>query len=93
VDGRCPRWVKLRRTQCEQVSSELPLIADIAQYSRHVSKVPTSDIEMKEVPRERAFVIDGAQIQELVLRLDRVLPTPALIQELRAGEFAAGRQC
>jgi hypothetical protein len=39
---------------------------------------------MKEVPHERAFVIDGAQIQELVLRLDRMLPTPALIQELRA---------
>src|SRR5712664_2109570 len=35
---------KLRRTQCEQMSSELPLKADIAQYSRHVSKVPTTDI-------------------------------------------------
>ncbi len=32
--ARCRRWVKLRRTQCKQVSSELPLIADIAQYSR-----------------------------------------------------------
>jgi hypothetical protein len=31
---------QLRRTQCEQMSSELPLKADIAQYSRHVSKVP-----------------------------------------------------
>src|SRR6266436_6738784 len=30
---------KLRRTQCEQRSSGLPLKADIAQYSRHVSKV------------------------------------------------------
>jgi hypothetical protein len=30
----------LRRTQCEQMSSELPLKADIAQYSRHVSKGP-----------------------------------------------------
>jgi signal transduction histidine kinase len=30
-------WVKLRRTQCEQMSSELPLKADIAQYGRHVS--------------------------------------------------------
>jgi hypothetical protein len=31
---------KLRRTQSEQISSGLPLIADIAQFSRHVSKVP-----------------------------------------------------
>src|SRR3979409_1996902 len=31
---------KLRRTQCEQMSSELPLKADIAQYGRHVLKVP-----------------------------------------------------
>jgi hypothetical protein len=37
--------VKLRRTQCEQMSSGLPLIADITQYSRHVSKVPISDID------------------------------------------------
>src|SRR6266403_1155638 len=29
---------KLGRTQCEQMSSELPLQAHIAQYSRHVSK-------------------------------------------------------
>src|ERR1700737_2768786 len=34
---------KLRRTQCEQMSSGLPLKADIAQYSRHVSKVPYAD--------------------------------------------------
>jgi len=26
------------------MSSELPLKADIAQYSRHVSKVPTTDL-------------------------------------------------
>jgi len=32
--------VKLRKTQWEQMFSGLPLIADIAQYSRHVSKVP-----------------------------------------------------
>src|SRR6266702_1989302 len=34
---------KLRRTQCGQMSSGLPLKADIAQYSRHVSKVPTRE--------------------------------------------------
>jgi hypothetical protein len=36
-------WVKLRRTHCEQMSSGLSLKADIAQYSRHVSKVPRTD--------------------------------------------------
>ena len=35
--------VKLRRTQYEQISSGLLLKADIAQYSRHVSMVPTRD--------------------------------------------------
>jgi len=38
-----PMWVKLRRTQCEQMSSELPLKADITQHSRHVSNVPLPD--------------------------------------------------
>jgi hypothetical protein len=37
-------WVKLRRTQPEQMSSGLPLKADIARYSRHVSKVPTTEV-------------------------------------------------
>src|SRR3981189_1650522 len=37
-------WVKLRRTQPEQMSSGLPLQADIAQYSRHVSKVLLADL-------------------------------------------------
>jgi len=37
--------VKLRRTQCEQMSSGLPLKADIAQYSRHVSNVPIGDVK------------------------------------------------
>jgi hypothetical protein len=40
---RCHLWVKLRRTQCEQMSSGLPLKADIAQSSQHVSKVPKCD--------------------------------------------------
>src|SRR5882757_2726380 len=39
----CLSWVKLRRTHCEQMSSGLSLKADIAQYSRHVSKVPIAD--------------------------------------------------
>jgi len=41
---RCPVWVKLRRTQLEQMSSELPLKADIARYSRQVSKVPKAEV-------------------------------------------------
>jgi len=36
--------VKLRRTHCEQMSSGLSLKADIAQYSRHVSKVPVPEV-------------------------------------------------
>src|SRR3981081_2880402 len=38
--------VKLRRTQCEQMFSGLPLKADIAQCSWHVSKVPDSGNEL-----------------------------------------------
>src|SRR5882762_10730644 len=41
---RFPRWVKLRRTQCEQMSSGLPLKADIARCSRHISKVPEPEV-------------------------------------------------
>ena len=36
--------VKLRRTQCEQMFSGLPLKADIARCSRHVSKVPIPEV-------------------------------------------------
>src|SRR6267154_227002 len=39
-----PERATLRRTQCEQMSSELPLKADIAHYGRHVSKVPTHKV-------------------------------------------------
>jgi hypothetical protein len=41
--GPCLKWVKLRRTHREQMSSGLPLKADIAQCSRHVSNVPQPD--------------------------------------------------
>src|SRR5258707_9464446 len=37
------QWVKLRRTQYEQMSSGLPLKADIAQCNRDVSNVPNPD--------------------------------------------------
>src|SRR6266403_3521441 len=37
-------WVKLRRTQHEQMSSGLALKAGIAEHNRHVSKVPTTDV-------------------------------------------------
>jgi hypothetical protein len=36
--------VKLRRTQHEHMSSGLPLKADIARCSRHVSNVPLGDM-------------------------------------------------
>ena len=36
-------WVKLRRTQCEQMSSGLLLKADIARRSWHVSNVPKNE--------------------------------------------------
>src|SRR5882762_8121961 len=39
----CPLWVKQRRTHCERMSSGLPLKADIAQCSRHVSKGRVED--------------------------------------------------
>ena len=44
MSAACPVGRKMRRTQCEQMSSGLPLKADIAQYSRHVSKVPKAVI-------------------------------------------------
>src|SRR5882757_6859412 len=40
-------WVKLRRTRGDQISSGLPLKADITQYSRHVSKVPIGGIAVE----------------------------------------------
>jgi transposase len=36
----CLSWVKLRRTQCEQMPSGLHLKADIAQCGRHFAFVP-----------------------------------------------------
>jgi hypothetical protein len=41
---RFPRWVKLRRTQCEQMSSGLPLKADIARCCWHVAFVPNPEV-------------------------------------------------
>jgi hypothetical protein len=37
---QCPVRVKLKRTQCEQMSSGLPQKADLAQFSRHFAFVP-----------------------------------------------------
>src|SRR5260370_14012559 len=39
-ESPCPRWVKLRRTKSEQMSSGLPPKADMARCSWHVSNVP-----------------------------------------------------
>src|ERR1700681_3877274 len=41
---QCPRWVKLRRTQCEHMFSALPSNSDIARCSRHVSNVPNPEV-------------------------------------------------
>jgi hypothetical protein len=46
--------VKLRRTQCEQMFSGLPLKADIAQCSRHVSNVPIGDKRNEKRPPTEA---------------------------------------
>jgi hypothetical protein len=37
------------------MSSGLPLIADIARYSRHVSKVPITDISLDGHPVKRVW--------------------------------------
>jgi hypothetical protein len=41
---RCPKWVRLRRTQPEQKSSRLSPKADTTQYRRHFGYVPFSDV-------------------------------------------------
>src|ERR1700738_4058522 len=67
---------KLRRTQCEQMSSGLPLKADIAQYSRHVSKVPR-----REVRSNRSLQLDR-----------RLLPSPGLLCECPLDRFLFSNQ-
>jgi hypothetical protein len=44
---RRPRWMKLRRTQCEQTSSGLLLKADMARYSRHFAFVPEAEVNSR----------------------------------------------
>jgi CubicO group peptidase (beta-lactamase class C family) len=41
---QCQFWVKVERTRSEQMSSGLPLRADIAHCSRHVSNVPITEV-------------------------------------------------
>jgi hypothetical protein len=43
--ARCLRWVKLRRTSCEHMSSGLPLKADMARCDWHLAKVPYAAID------------------------------------------------
>src|ERR1700730_1035391 len=45
----CLQRVKLRRTRCEQMSSGLHLKADVAQCSRHVSKVPGTEVKRRSL--------------------------------------------
>src|SRR5258705_4632303 len=46
ISVKCPIRVKLRRTQSEQMFSALPSNSDIARRIRHVSKVPTGEVEI-----------------------------------------------
>ena len=43
-NATAPHLAKTGKAQCEHMFSASPLRADIAQCSRHVSKVPTGDI-------------------------------------------------
>ena len=43
--GRCLRWVKTGKAQCEQMFSALPSNSDIAQRSRNVRFVPKPEVE------------------------------------------------
>jgi hypothetical protein len=62
--GQCPLRVKLRRTQYEQMSSGLPLKADIAQCSRHVSKVPTSEVPVATLRRRQKAELFSRSIRQ-----------------------------
>jgi hypothetical protein len=69
-NDRRANWAKLRRAQCEKMFSELPLEADIAQYSLHVSKVPTGDIALaflstEEIATEMALSKSPGQCRGL----------------------------
>ena|SRR5258706_11922523 len=48
-DGEVTLWVKTGNTQREQMTSALPLRADIAQQTRHVRFVPTTDVAFAEL--------------------------------------------
>src|SRR5713101_6917423 len=50
---QCPRWVKNGKPQCEQMFSALALKADIAQQSRHVRFVPTTEVALIRSPCRR----------------------------------------
>jgi hypothetical protein len=67
----CPERVKLRRTHCEQMSSGLPLKADIAQCSRHVSKVPTAVMRLR-LARARCLQL-GADLLHTMTELDDIV--------------------
>src|SRR3984893_4753044 len=53
-EGKSPQWVQLRRTQYAQMSSGLPLKADIAQCSRHFAFVPKPEVADTSHAKEKA---------------------------------------
>jgi hypothetical protein len=65
--------VKLRRTQCEHMFSGLPLKADIAQCSRHVSKVPFSDSRAAAIRERAAAAMSAADQYQQSPRIAREL--------------------
>ena len=80
VSNRRPLRVKLRRTQCEQMSSGL-LKADIARPSPHVSKVPNSDIPRSILPLSNDHAVYGPGECSRGRILAKFLPDPCWIIE------------
>jgi len=92
LQAPCPVWVKLRRTQREQMSSGLPLKADIAQHSRHVSKVPEGD--MSALPINRApTASDGIRSVICGITLPQLRSTRGQATAIPLGGSLDGADC
>jgi hypothetical protein len=61
---KCQRWVKMRRTQYEYMSSALPSNSDIARRSRHFAFVP--------IVLKKSFWGDERKVSEPLMHLTRV---------------------
>lgn len=74
-------WVKLRSTQCEHMFSRLPLKADFAQYSRHVSKVRLPEVK-NSVGNSRGKSPGGVPWKDSVNKICGATITPAQIDTI-----------